>query len=59
MLVIRRRVTQSQGYTVFMLDRGYYKEFPTTEREHAQILKIYKQDKHYKDIINDFSEFKL
>ena len=59
MLVIRRRVEKGQGYTVFMLDQGYYKEFPTNEREHAQILKVYKQDKPYEDILNDFSDYRL
>ncbi len=56
MLTIRRKVTFHQGYTVLMLP-GDYKEIPTNEREHAEILKLYKQDKPYPDIINDFTEY--
>lgn len=58
MLVIRRRVKFDQGYTVLMLP-DYYKEIPTSEREHAEILKLYKQDKPYRDVINDFTEYAL
>ena len=58
MLVIRRKVTRSQSYTVLMLP-GYHREWPTSEHEHLEILKLFKQDKSYQDIVNDFSEFKL
>lgn len=57
MLVIRRKVTFGQGYTVLMLPGGYYREYPTTEREHAEMLKLYKQDKPYPDILNDFTDY--
>lgn len=59
MLVIRRKVKFNQGYTVLMLPGGYHQEIPTNEREHAEILKLYKQDKPYHGIVNDFSEYRL
>lgn len=59
MLIVRRKVTFNQGYTVLMLPGGYYKEIPTNEREHAEILKLYKQDKPYQDVVNDFTDYKL
>ena len=58
MLLVRRKVTRSGAFTVLMLP-DYYREWPTSEREHQDILKIFKQDGHYKDIVNDFSEFRL
>lgn len=57
-LVIRRKVTREQSYTVLMLP-GYHKEWPTTEREHLEILKVFKQDRRYEDILNDFAEYGL
>lgn len=59
MLVIRRLETRTQGYTVLMLGRDYYREIPTSPQEHAEILRIYKQDRRYKDIVNDFSEYDI
>ena len=59
MLVIRRKITFNQGYTVLMLPGGYYQEIPTSESEHAEMLKLYKQDKPYEDVFNDFKEYKL
>lgn len=58
MLVIRRKVTFNQAYTVFMLP-GFHQEWPTTEREHQDILKLFKQDQSYEGIENDFTAFKL
>jgi len=58
MLVIRRKVTFNQAYTVFMLP-GIHKEWPTTEREHQEILKVFKQDRAYEGIENDFTDFKV
>lgn len=58
MLVIRRKVTREQSYTVFMLP-GYYREWPTSEREHRDILELYKQDRLYEGVVNDFSEYGL
>lgn len=56
MLVIRRKLTRDQAFTVFMLP-GFHKEWPTSEYEHQEILKLYKQDRPYRDIVNDFSEY--
>ncbi|MCH6254949.1 hypothetical protein MLD52_00195 [Puniceicoccaceae bacterium K14] len=58
MLVIRRKITREQAFTVFMLP-GVYKEWPTSDYEHQEILKLYKQDKLYRDIVNDFSEYRI
>ncbi len=57
-LVIRRKVTREQSYTVLMLP-GYHKEWPTTEREHLEILKVFKQDRRYQDVVNDFIDYNL
>ena len=59
MLVIRRRVTFGQGYTVLMMPGGYYREIPTSDSEHAEMLKIYKQDKRYQDVSNDFTDYAI
>ncbi len=58
MLVIRRKVTREQSYTVLMLP-GYHREWPTSDREHLDILKVFKQDRPYEDIVNDFKEYGL
>ncbi|MDQ8203918.1 hypothetical protein [Pelagicoccus sp. SDUM812003] len=51
-------MTRSQSYTVLMLP-DYHREWPTTEQEHLEILKLFKQDRPYEDIVNDFTEYKL
>ena len=56
MLVIRRKVERDQSFTVFMLP-GYFKEWPTSDYEHQEILKVFKQDRPLNGIVNDFSEF--
>ena len=56
MLVIRRKVERDQSYTVFMLP-GYFKEWPTSDYEHQEILKVFKQDRSLHGIVNDFSGF--
>jgi len=58
MLVIRRKVERNQSYTVFMLP-GYFKEWPTSDYEHQEILKVFKQDRPLAGIVNDFSEFRI
>ncbi len=58
MLVIRRKVTRRESYTVFMLP-GFYQEWPTTDYEHNEILALFKQDRPYEGIVNDFSEFRI
>ena len=59
MLVIRRLETRTQGYTVLMLPPDTHQVFPTDEREHNEILRIYKQDRRYLDVENDFTDYDL
>lgn len=59
MLVIRRMETRERGYTVLMLGGDYYKQIPTSMHEHNEILRLFKQDRRYPGIVNDFSEFGL
>jgi hypothetical protein len=56
MLVIRRAVDKHRSYTVIFLKGEPPKWIPTTDYEHQRILEIYKQDKPYEGIINDFSQ---
>jgi len=56
-LVIRRMVDKKTSYTAIFLKGEEPKIFPTSDREHARILQIYKQDKPYEGIINDFNDF--
>lgn len=59
MMVVRRLVDRHRAYTGIFLPGIPPKIFPTTEHEHARILQIYKQDRRYADVVNDFSEFEL
>ena len=59
MVVIRRMVDKKQAYTAIFLPGEEARIFPTTEYEHSRILQIYKQDKSYEGIENDFSELNL
>ena len=56
MLVIRRLVDRHQAYTGIFLPGEPAKIFPTTDFEHGRILQIYKQDKAYEGVVNDFSD---
>ena len=56
-LVIRRMVDKHRSYTAIFSKGEEPKIFPTSDREHARILEIYKQDRFYENIINDFSDF--
>ena len=57
MLVIRRLVDRRRAYTELMLPGEPPKIFPTSDAEHARILQIYKQDRAYPGIVNDFTDF--
>lgn len=59
MIVIRRMVDRTRVYTAIFLPGEPPKIFPTTDHEHARILEIFKQDRPYEGICNDFSEFAL
>jgi hypothetical protein len=59
MLVIRRLVDRHRAYTGIFLPGEPPKIFPTSDHEHARILEIYKQDRRYAGIVNDFTEYGL
>ena len=59
MIVIRRLVDRRRAYTGIFLPGTPAKIFPTTDHEHARILEIYKQDRPYEGIANDFSDFAI
>lgn len=56
MLVIRRLVDRHRSYTGIFLPGEPPRIFPTTDYEHTRILQIYKQDKPYEGIVNDFTD---
>lgn len=58
MLVIRRKVTREQAYTVFMLP-GYNEEWPTSDYEHQEILELFLQDRPHEGIENDFTDYRI
>tara|TARA_A100001515_G_scaffold135107_1_gene125787 strand:- start:67 stop:258 length:192 start_codon:yes stop_codon:yes gene_type:complete len=55
---IRRKVSRRQSYTVIMFDKDNIHEWPTNEHEHCEIMKIFKQDKPYEGIINDYTKWR-
>ncbi|MDQ5980200.1 MAG: hypothetical protein QG602_3175 [Verrucomicrobiota bacterium] len=59
MLVIRRLVDRQQAYTAIFLPGEEPRVFPTNDYEHGRILQIYKQDRPYVGVHNDFSDFGL
>jgi len=58
-LVIRRLTDRHRAYTGIFLPGEPPRIFPTSDAEHGRILQIYKQDRPYDGVINDFSEFAL
>ena len=58
MIVIRRAVDKNKAYTVIMLKGEEPKWILTSDYEHNRILEIFKQDKAYEGIINDFTDYK-
>lgn len=59
MVVIRRLTDRHRAYTGIFLRGEPPRIFPTSDMEHGRILQIYKQDRHYADIVNDFSEYAI
>ena len=59
MLVIRRIVDRRRSYTALFLKGEPPRIFPTDDAEHARILQIYKQDRAYEGVCNDFTAFKI
>jgi hypothetical protein len=57
MLVIRRLVDRRRAYTGIFLPGEPPKIFPTSDQDHARILQIYKQDRIYEGVVNDFSDY--
>lgn len=58
MITIRRAVNKNKSYTVIFLKGEEPKWILTSDYEHQRILEIYKQDRPYEGIENDFTEFK-
>jgi len=59
MIVIRRAVQKDKAYTVIFLKGEEPRWILTSDYEDARILQIYKQDKKYEGIENDFTDFDL
>lgn len=59
MLVIRRMDDGKRSYTAMFLPGEEPRIFPTSDQEHARILQIFKQDKPYDGVWNDFMEFQI
>ena len=59
MLIIRRLVDRRRSYTAIYLPGESPRIFPTDDVEHARILQIYKQDRRYEGVCNDFTDFKI
>ena len=57
-VIIRRRLGFKKSYTVIMFDKDNIHEWPTNDYEHAEIEKIFMQDKPYDGIINDYTRYK-
>jgi len=55
-ILIRRATKEYKDYTVIMLKGEEPKWIPTTNYEHNRILEIFKQDKEYEGIENDFAD---
>lgn len=49
-------VDKHRSYTAIFLKGEEPKIFPTSDYEHARILEIFKQDKPYPDVLNDFTD---
>jgi hypothetical protein len=59
MLLIRRMDDGKRSYTAMFLPGEPARIFPTSNQEHARILQIYRQDKPYRDVLNDFTEYQI
>jgi hypothetical protein len=59
MIIIRRAVDKHRAYTVIFLKGEPPKWIPTSDYEHQRILEIYKQDKRYEGILNDFTDLDM
>ena len=59
MIVIRRMIDRHRAYTAIFLPGEKPRIFPTSDQEHARVLQIFKQDRPYEGIHNDFSDYLL
>jgi hypothetical protein len=59
MIVIRRLIDRERAFTAIFLPGEPARIFPTSDHEHARVLQIYKQDRRYPDVVNDFTDFDL
>ena len=59
MIVIRRLIDRDRAFTAILLPGEPPRIFPTSDHEHGRILPIYKQDRRYPDVLNDFTDFDL
>ena len=57
MLLIRRMDDGKRSYTAIFLPGEPARIFPTTDQEHARVLQIFKQDRPYPDVLNDFTDY--
>lgn len=57
MILIRRLIDRHRAYTAIFLPGEQPRVFPTTDYEHGRILQVYKQDRPYADVLNDFTDF--
>lgn len=48
-----------RSYTAMFLPGEEPRVFPTSDQEHARILQIFKQDKLYEGVWNDFAEYQI
>ena len=55
MIVIRRMLTRRESFTVIFLPGDPPKVIRTSKYEHNRILEIFKQDRPYRDVLNDFA----
>lgn len=58
-VVIRRLVDSRRAYTAIFLPGEDARVFPTSDYEHNRVLQIFRQDKPYAGILNDFTDFAL
>lgn len=59
MIVIRRLVDRHRAYTGIFLPGEKPRIFPTSDWEHARVMQIFKQDRAYEGILNDFSDYAI
>jgi len=57
MILIRRLIDRHRAYTAIFLPGESPRVFPTSDYEHGRILQVYKQDRPYADVLNDFTDF--